>query len=64
MGTLPAWYPLLRAARYLGVAPWELMERPAIWMDWALIAEAATNEAQESVAKAHHDHSRRVSRKG
>lgn len=36
----------MRAARYLGVAPWELLGQPAAWMLWALTAEAAENEAQ------------------
>lgn len=35
---MPEWYPLIKAARYLGVAPWELLEQPAIWVDWALLA--------------------------
>jgi len=51
VGTMPTWYPLLRAARYMGVAPWELMDRPIAWMEWALIAEAAENEAREVMAK-------------
>ncbi len=38
---MPEWYPLLRAARYLGVAPWELMRQPATWMDWANMAQDA-----------------------
>ncbi len=51
MGALPDWYTLLRAARYLQVAPWELAARPMIWMDWALTAESAENEARSIVAK-------------
>ncbi len=46
MGACPDWYPLVRAARYLGVAPWELAERPAAWQNWALTAEAAESEAR------------------
>lgn len=45
---IPDWYPLLRAARYLKVAPWELMEQPMAWQQWANIAEAAEIEAQNS----------------
>lgn len=48
MGSMPDWYPLLRAARYLGVAPWDLYEQPAQWMHWALDAEAAENEAERN----------------
>ena len=51
MGALPDWYPLLRAARYLQVAPWELAARPIVWVDWALMAESAENEAQAIMAK-------------
>lgn len=46
-GALPQWYGLIRAARYLGVAPWELAEKPAIWRDWAVAAESAEVEAQK-----------------
>lgn len=56
MGRMPEWYPLVRAARYLGVAPWELLEQPSAWMDFALIAESAENEAQAMVAKQGNKH--------
>jgi len=45
MGACPEWYPLLRAARYLGVAPWDLAEQSLAWQEWALTAEAAEHEA-------------------
>ncbi len=51
MGALPDWYTLLRAARYLQVAPWELAARPMQWMEWALMSESAENEAQAIMAK-------------
>jgi hypothetical protein len=38
---MPEWYPLLRAARYLGVPPWELAKRPMGWTQMALTAEKA-----------------------
>lgn len=53
MGALPEWYALMRAARYLGVAPWVLLEQPSTWMEWALTAESAENEAQDIIAKRH-----------
>jgi hypothetical protein len=53
MGEMPDWYPLIRAARYLGVAPWDLMEQPLYWSEWAITAEAAENEAQEEIRKQH-----------
>lgn len=51
MGALPDWYPLIRAARYLGVAPWELLDQSSLWLRWALTAETAENEAQAELAK-------------
>ena len=46
MGECPDWYPLIRASKYLGVAPWELARQPAIWQHLALAAESAETEAQ------------------
>jgi hypothetical protein len=43
---MPDWYPLIRAARYLGVPPWEMAKQPYQWLEVAIIAEAAENEAQ------------------
>ena len=51
MGAAPEWYVLLRAAKYLGVAPWELMEQPATWMNLALAAEGAENRAERDRMK-------------
>lgn len=48
---MPDWYPLLRAARYLRVAPWELQEHSVAWQNWAIMAEAAENEAEAARAK-------------
>lgn len=41
MGSIPDWYPLVSAARWMGVAPWDLLRQPATWMEWALQAESA-----------------------
>jgi hypothetical protein len=38
MGELPDWYRTLKAAQVLGVAPWDLVEKPLIWQEWALAA--------------------------
>jgi hypothetical protein len=43
---MPDWYALLRAAKYLGVTPWELAEKPICWLQWALTAETAENQAE------------------
>ncbi|MDE2100092.1 MAG: hypothetical protein KGL39_22750 [Patescibacteria group bacterium] len=44
---MPDYYPVIRAARYLGVPPWDLLKQPRAWVDWALTCEAAESEAQE-----------------
>lgn len=46
IGAVPDWYPLIRAARYLGVPPWELADQPTYMMHWALLAESAENQAE------------------
>jgi hypothetical protein len=43
---VPDWYYLLRAARYLGVAPWELIQQEMAWFNLALQCEAAENHAE------------------
>lgn len=48
---MPDWYPLLRAARYLGVAPWLLLQQPYAWQAWALTAERVEGEVQEELRK-------------
>jgi hypothetical protein len=37
---------LIRAARYLRVAPWELAKQPVAWQEWALDAEYAETKAK------------------
>jgi hypothetical protein len=51
MGGVPRWYALLRAAKYLGCAPWELANEQPMWMNLALAAEGAEARAQEERAK-------------
>ena len=48
MGSVPAWYTILRAAKYLGVPPWDLLDQPAIWLNWALAAENSENLAEKN----------------
>lgn len=57
MGAAPDWYRTLSAARYLGVAPWDLANRSRVWTDWALTAQSAEGEAKEEIMK-HPDHLR------
>ena len=51
MGYAPQWYLVIKAARYLGVAPWELMSQPRDWFEMALTSQSAEiraeNEAHE-----------------
>lgn len=39
-------YPLFRAAKWLGVAAWELDDQPIAYMRQALIIEAAERRAE------------------
>lgn len=39
MGSVPLWYRVQKAAQYLGVAPWELEDRP---LRYVFQAEAAS----------------------
>lgn len=43
---MPDWYGVIAAAHYLGVPPWELADRPAIWTEWALCASNAAQQAE------------------
>jgi hypothetical protein len=51
MGECPEWYPLFRAARYLGVPPWELAKQPIFFQNCAIEMEAAHIEAENERAK-------------
>lgn len=46
----PAEYLLIRAARFLGVPPWELETKPIYWRNLALAAESAEGEAEREAA--------------
>ena len=45
---MPDWYEAIAAAKYLGVAPWDLLEQPKIWRDWAMQGAGAEAQAQKS----------------
>jgi hypothetical protein len=45
MGSVPSWYSLIAAARYLGVAPWDLAAQPIAWQEMALMAHRAEQSA-------------------
>jgi hypothetical protein len=40
MGEVPNWYSLIKAARYLGVPPWDLATRPVYWINLAIVCES------------------------
>lgn len=46
MGTCPSWYRTIQAARYLGVAPWDLAGQPLAWVRMAEEAQAADAHAE------------------
>jgi hypothetical protein len=43
----PDWYGFIQAAKYLGVAPWDLIKQSVYWRDKALIAMTEEYEAQQ-----------------
>lgn len=49
MGSCPDWYGLIQAAKYLGVPPWELMEKSVWWKDRAMIAMTAEHNAKKII---------------
>jgi hypothetical protein len=59
MGECPPEYPLIAAARYLGVAVWELEERPTAYRDWALVTMEAEARARRDIERRHHRHQRK-----
>jgi len=50
-GELPESYLIIRAARYLGVAPWELLEQPQYWLHLALEYQAVDDEVMSILRK-------------
>jgi hypothetical protein len=51
MGEIPDWYSHLSAAKYLGVAPWELGEQPVFWRNAALVAADVEHRYQQDQEK-------------
>ena len=52
MGACPDWYELIQSAKYLGVAPWELLTQARWWRETAgkcIDAESRAND----ILKAH-----------
>jgi len=41
----------VKAAQYLGCPPWELLDRPALWLSIAEHAEAVENRVKLEFAK-------------
>lgn len=51
MDYCPDWYPLIQAAKYLGVPPWDLAAQPVIWRNWAFASMRAEDHAQKQKGK-------------
>lgn len=50
---MPSWFPVLKAAQYMGIPPWELEEHPH-WLHRGLMALNAENSARNvKVQKVH-----------
>lgn len=47
MGAAPGWYRVLKAAKYLGVAPWSLAAQPLTYLLQAEAAQDAEAHARE-----------------
>lgn len=60
MGECPPWYVVISAARYLGVPPWELLNQPRYWTEWAVEA----NYAEVTSQKSHQERQQRRGKKG
>lgn len=50
-GSVPEWYRVIRAARYLGVPPWDLATKSTWWLEVALAAEDAEAKARAPKSK-------------
>lgn len=53
MGEPPSWYRLIRAAKYLGVPPWDLAAQPHTWVNMAEAAQDAEAHARAMHEKRH-----------
>lgn len=51
MGYAPDWFGIIQTAKYLGVAPWDLLQQPVIWQHWAQAAASAEIEARKQLEK-------------
>jgi hypothetical protein len=45
---MPDWYPYIKAARVLGVRPWELFDQSPAWISWALGVEGVEKRADST----------------
>lgn len=48
MADAPSWVPLIRIAKWLGVAPWELAKQPVFWMRAATTIAASDSKKSET----------------
>lgn len=48
---MPDWYALIAIARYIGVAPWDLLDQSLWWQHKALVAMTAERQAERILAE-------------
>lgn len=61
MGEVPTWFRVIQAAKYLGVAPWDLWDES--W-EWVLMAEEADAAVQYGRQLAEEKATKRAKGKG
>lgn len=49
----PDWFDLIQVARYMRVAPWELIDQHPMWVRWGRAAQEAEAYARAEHAKRH-----------
>lgn len=47
---IPHWFAQISAARYLGVAPWDLARQPTWWTEWSQAHEEIMKDLREATS--------------
>lgn len=50
MGEPPEWFVLMKVAKWLGVAPWDLAQQPVGWYRMAVLAMGLENQRANTAA--------------
>lgn len=48
---LPEWYVVVQAAKWLGVAPWDLLDQPVWWTHWGIAGKVAEARAEKTLTE-------------